>query len=182
MTTSTPSLASVPKNRGWLIWGGILSLIVGFLAISFPLLFSIVITQLIGAFALVSGVIALFMAIFGHHTPHRVMQAVSAIIRIAAGLALLFFALAGVATLTLILAIIFITEGIISIISAFKMRPHSGWGFLLLNGIIALVLGGMVYAHWPNDSGWILGLLYGINSIFSGTSMLMLGLGTPKAA
>lgn len=179
---TTPSLTAVSKNRGWLIACGVLSLIVGFLAISFPLMFSIVLTQLIGAFALASGVIALGAAIFGHHNSHRVVQGLSALIRIAAGLALLLFAVAGVATITLILAIVFIAEGIISVVGAFKIRPHSGWVWLLLNGLVAILLGGMVYAHWPDDSAWILGLLYGINSIFSGTSMLMLGLGAPKTA
>ena len=38
----------------------------------------------------------------------------------------------------------------------------------------------MIYARWPLDSEWIIGLLYGIQSIFSGTAMLMLGLAAGK--
>ena len=60
------------KSRGWLIAGGILSILVGLLAMGSPLLFSIVIAQFLGAFALVSGAISLFLALFGKEVTHRV--------------------------------------------------------------------------------------------------------------
>jgi uncharacterized membrane protein HdeD (DUF308 family) len=39
----------------------------------------------------------------------------------------------------------------------------------------------MIYARWPSDSWQIIGLLYGIHSLFWGVSMLSLGFGAPKA-
>ncbi len=177
--TSSP-IPAVPKSRGWLIAAGLLSIFVGFLAISFPIFFSIIITQLIGAFALVSGVIAFFAAIFGHHTTHRIGQALSGILRIAVGIALLAFALSGVATLTLLLAIVFVIEGVFSLAGAGSMKGQGGAGWLAFNGILALILGIMLILRWPSDAGWVIGLLYGINSLFSGTSLLMIGLALPK--
>ena len=80
-----------PRSRGWFIFGGILSLLVGIIAIAVPEFFSFVITQLIGALCLVTGFISLFQAIFGKNRTHRVFASLSAIIRIAAGSVLLFF-------------------------------------------------------------------------------------------
>ncbi len=180
MTTEASPQNSLTHSRGWLIGCGVVSIIVGFLAMSFPLLFSLVIAQLIGIFALVTGVFSLGLAIFEKHTTHRLLNAVFALIRIAAGIALLTCIPSGVAVITLILAIFLIVEGALSIGGAITMRSHQGWVWILVNGIAALVLGVMVYSRWPADSAWILGLFYGINSLFSGMSLLMLGLGAPK--
>jgi len=171
-------MISRAPGRGWLIFGGILSILVGFFAIAAPGLFGYILTQLIGAFCLVSGFLALFQAVFGKQRPHRFLSALSAIIRIAAGSALFFYTVAGMAALTLILAVVFLTEGIVCIVTSFRMRENPAWVWLLLNGVTALVLGGMVYARWPVDAAWVVGLLYGIQSVFSGFTMLMLGLKT----
>ena len=106
MTTElSPGASAHPlsKSRGWLIAGGILSILVGFLAIASPLLFSVVIAQFLGAFALVTGGISLFMALFGKEVTHRILEALFALIRIAAGLALFICVASSIAVITLIL-------------------------------------------------------------------------------
>lgn len=164
------------RSKGWFIFGGVLSVLVGFFAIAVPVLFSFILVQLLGALCLVTGLIALFQGIFGKNSHHRLLSSLSAVIRIAAGSALFFFTSSGVAALTLILAALFLSEGVVCIVTSFRMRVNPAWIWLLLNGIVALILGGMIYAHWPMDSEWIIGLLYGIQSIFSGSAMLMMGL------
>ena len=167
------------KSRGWLITGAILSLIVGLLALSSPLLFSLLIVRFLGLFALISGVISLLVAIFDKDVAPRGLNAVFALVRIGAGLALLYCARSGLNLIMLIFAVYLIVEGIFDIFGALKMREHRGRAFMLINGIITIVLGLMVYAHWPSGSAWILGLFFGINLIFNGFSQLMLGLSAP---
>lgn len=147
---------------------------------SFPFVFSIAIAQLLGAFALVSGVIAVAVGIFGKHRTHRFLEIISGLIRIAAGIALFVCVASGVAVITLILAIFLIVEGVFLAATAFKLREHTGWVWTLVSGIASIVLGIMVYVRWPGDSAWVLGLLFGINMIFNGSSLIALGLGAPK--
>ena len=168
------------KSRGWLITGAVLSLFVGLLALSSPLFFSFLIVQLLGVFALVSGAISLLIAIFGKDVAPRGLNAIFALVRVGAGLALLSCVRSGLNLITLIFAVYLIVEGIFGIFGAFKIREHRGWVFMLLNGIITMVLGLMVYAHWPSGSAWILGLFFGINLLFHGFSQLMLGLSASK--
>jgi len=146
-----------------------------------PLLFSIVIAQLLGIFALVSGVISIFLAIFGKNSTHRVLEGLSGLIRIAAGIALLVCLASSVAVITLILAIFLAVEGAVSIVGAIQLRGNSGWVWTLINGIAALALGIMIYYRWPNDSAMVLGSFFGIYSLFTGMSRLMLGLSAPRA-
>ena len=159
-----------------MFFGGILSLLVGVFAIAAPYQFSNLLTQLIGALCLVSGLISLFQAFFGQNRRHQIYSVLSAIIRIAAGAALFFFTEAGLAALTLILAIVFLAEGLACIVTAFRLRTNPAWIWLLLNGVAALVLGGMIYARWPVDAAWTVGLLFGIQSLLSGLTMLTLGI------
>jgi uncharacterized membrane protein HdeD (DUF308 family) len=167
------------KSRGWLITGAILSLIVGLLALSSPLFFSLLIVRFLGLFALISGVISLLVAIFDKDVAPRGLNAVFALVRIGAGLALLYCARSGLNLIMLIFAVYLIVEGIFDIAGALKMREHRGRVFMLINGLITILLGLMVYAHWPSGSAWILGLFFGINLIFNGFSQLMLGLSAP---
>ncbi|MFA7343963.1 MAG: HdeD family acid-resistance protein [Terrimicrobiaceae bacterium] len=177
----TPSHDGGSRSRVWFIAGGILSLLVGVFAVSAPGIFSFFLTQLIGALCLATGLVAIFQALFGKSSPHRFLSSLSAVLRIAAGSALLFFPLAGMAALTLIVAAIFLTEGIVCLVTSFRMRANPAWVWLLLNGVVALLLGGMIYAKWPLDSAGILGILYGIQSLFSGSAMLMMGLSSVSA-
>lgn len=168
------------QSRGWLILGGFLSIFIGFMAMSSPYLFSAFLVQFLAIFALISGCISLALAIFSKHVAHRVMDGLLSLIRIAAGIVLLQCLASGIAVITLILAVFLIIEGITTILGAFKLREHAGWIWTLINGIAALALGLMVYSRWPSDALWVLGLLFGINSIFWGGSLLALGFGAPK--
>jgi uncharacterized membrane protein HdeD (DUF308 family) len=178
---SNPSaFEAISKSRGWLITSGVLSVLVGFLAMGSPIIFSGAIAVVIGVFAIVSGIISVGLALFEKHQAHRLLNGLFALVRIAAGAIILTCVPTGVAALTLVLAVFLIVEGISSIAFGFKMRTHKGWVWMLLNGVAALVLGAMVYSKWPSDAAWVLGLFYGINSLFFGMSLIMLGLGAPK--
>jgi uncharacterized membrane protein HdeD (DUF308 family) len=124
----------------------------------------------------------LFVALFGKEVTHRALEALFALIRIAAGLALFICVASSIAVITLIFAVFLIVEGIFLIGGAFRLRKHAGWSWTLINGIAALILGVMVYSRWPSDSAWVLGLFFGINLLFNGMSLLMLGLAAPKSA
>lgn len=163
-------------SRGWTIFGAVLSLVVGAMAIAAPVLFSIVLTQLLGAFLLVSGIFSLVAAIFGKETSHRFLSSVSGIIRIIAGVALWANPGGGMVALTLILGAVFVAEGLVCVVTAFRMRANPAWIWIFLNGVAAFILGGMIFARWPSDAGWMIGLLYGIQSIFSGSALLVYAL------
>jgi uncharacterized membrane protein HdeD (DUF308 family) len=164
------------KSRGWLIAGSILCVLVGLIALSSPLLFSKLIVQLLGVFALVSGVISLCIAIFDKDVGPRGLNAIFAVVRVGAGLALLSCVRSGLNLITLIFAVYLIVEGIFCIFGAFKIRGQQGWIFILLSGFSTLVIGIMVYAHWPSGSARFLGLFFGISLLLHGLSQLLLGI------
>jgi hypothetical protein len=71
----------------------------------------------------------------------------------------LFSIAVGVASLTLVLASLFLVEGILNIALFFKVRSVQGSRWFLIDGIITLLLGLMIYAQWPSSSAWAIGTL-----------------------
>jgi uncharacterized membrane protein HdeD (DUF308 family) len=176
MSESSPT--SLP-HRGWLIIGGIVSMLAGFFAIAAPGIFSVVITQFLGALLLLTGFVGIFQAVFAKNAAHRIQPLFFTVVRVAAGSALFFLTDEGMAIITLILSAVFVAEGIFCILISFVMRSNAAWIWLLLNGVLAIFVGVMIYLKWPSDDGWVIGLLYGIQSIFTGSTLLILGLRTP---
>jgi uncharacterized membrane protein HdeD (DUF308 family) len=86
-----------------------------------------------------------------------------------------------VVSLTLLLATLFLVEGILNIVLFFKMRPMHGSTWVLVDGIITLLLGLMIYMQWPSSSAWAIGTLVGIGMIFSGVARVMMSLAVRKA-
>jgi uncharacterized membrane protein HdeD (DUF308 family) len=171
----TPSSAA-PKSRGWLVFFGILSILIGCFAIAWPLAMTVAIEQVIGIVLVVSGVFAIGAVAFGEEKNHRIATVLLAIIRLVTGLLLLLFIKPGVLAITAVLGAFFFAEGAVCVVSAFALRRNAAWILILLNGLLAFVLGGMIYAQYPSSAAWAVGLLYGINSVFYGVSLLGFGL------
>jgi uncharacterized membrane protein HdeD (DUF308 family) len=94
---------------------------------------------------------------------------------------LAFFPFTGIITLTILLAALFLAEGVLEVIMAMRVRPHEGWGWLLISGLIAIVVGVMIAAELPGSAAWAIGLLAGINLLSTGVSFVVLALAGRRA-
>ena len=94
---------------------------------------------------------------------------------------LAFFPLTGIVTLTVLLAAMFIAQGVLEVGMAFRIRPHAGWVWMLIAGISALAVGVLIIAHLPSSAAWAIGLLVGIALIMSGWAYLLLPMAVARA-
>lgn len=182
MSDSTPAPGSGFRtpSKSWVILEGMVFLLIGVAGITFPYAMTIAIEQVLGILCVVGGVFALGGVFFGGGAGHRLSGALSGILLIATGVVLIMWVKAGVLALTMVLAVLFIVEGVFCIVAALaKKGTLPQWWMLLLNGVVAIVLGCMLYAQWPSSAAWAIGLLYGINMIFGGATFLAMGLAMP---
>ena len=70
--------------------------------------------------------------------------------------------------ITIFLASFLIVYGIFALVLAFHMRPLPGWGWMLFDAIVTILLGILIWAHWPMNSEWVVGTLFGISIFVSG--------------
>jgi len=83
-----------------------------------------------------------------------------------------------VLSLTLLLIVFFIMEGVATIMYALDHRRDlpGRWGFMLASGIVDLVLAAIIYAGLPGTAAWAIGLMVGINMLFGGGALIGLAL------
>jgi uncharacterized membrane protein HdeD (DUF308 family) len=85
------------------------------------------------------------------------------------------------ASLTLLVAAIFLVEGITEVVTFFQFSSIPGSGWTLFDGIVTIFLAYMIWRPWPVSSVWAIGTLVGVNLIFSGFTRLMYSVGAKKA-
>ena len=176
----------VGKASRWSMVWGILMVICGILAICLPLASSIGIVIVLAWLILFAGVWHLIFAFQCHSIGAFFWQLLLAIVYGAAGVYMLMNPLLGLLSLTLVLAVFLLFEGILELVLYFRIRRirHAGW--VLFDGIVTLILGILIWAQWPSSAVWIIGTLVGISLIFSGISRFMLSLAirhmTPASA
>src|SRR5262247_1838422 len=157
---------------------GIVLVVLGILAIIVPPLATITFTLFLGWLFLISGIMGLITTFWARHSPGFWWSLLSAVLAIAAGIVLLVWPISGAISLTLLLIVFFIIEGVLSIMYALEHKKElSGrWGWMLASGIIDLILAAIILIGLPGTAAWAIGLLVGINLLFGGTSMIAMAL------
>jgi uncharacterized membrane protein HdeD (DUF308 family) len=165
----------------WSIVWGVLLIIFGMLAIGSPLLAAVAVSAIVAWLIILAGVVHLILAFHAHGAGSLIWKLLVGIAYLFFGIYLIMHPLLGVASLTLILASLFLIEGILDIILFFKMRPMRGSSWVLIDGVITVLLGLLIYIHWPSSSIWAIGTLVGVSMIISGITRVMLSLTVRKA-
>ena len=172
----------VKKATNWFIAIAVLFILLGLFAIAEPWTAGLGVTLLVG-WLLVIGAVAHFFAAFkGGGARHVILQVVVGLVYLIGGLYFLTHTIMGVSTLTLLLSGVIVAEGVLEVVAYFRLRSLHGASWLLINGIVTLVLGGLIWFHWPSSSVWAIGTLVGVNLLMTGISRLMLGLAARKLA
>jgi uncharacterized membrane protein HdeD (DUF308 family) len=172
--------ALVKKATGWFIAIGVLFIVLGIFAIAEPFAAGLGVTLLVG-WLLVIGAVAHFFAAFkGGGAKHVLLQVLVGIVYLIGGLYFLTHTIMGVSTLTLLLSGVILAEGVLEVVAYFRLRSMHGASWMLLNGVVTLLLGGLIWFHWPSSSVWAIGTLVGVNLLMTGISRLMVGLAARK--
>lgn len=174
--------AAIAENRTRFMILGILLIILGVVAIAFPFLTTIAAKTILGWLFLIGGIVQIGHAFSTQQWNQFFLNLLIGALYVIAGGWLAFFPLAGILTLTVLLAVMFIVQGALESGIGFRMRPQEGWGWMLISGIIAIVVGLLIVAELPSSAVWAIGLLVGINMISSGCAYLLLALAAGREA
>ncbi len=174
--------ALVKKSTNWFIAVAVLFILLGIFSIAEPFAAGLGVTLLVG-WLLVFGAVAHFFAAFkGGGAKHVILQLLVGIVYLIGGLYFLTHTIMGVSTLTLLLSGVILAEGVVEVVAYIRLKSVHGASWLLINGVVTLLLGGLIWFHWPSSSVWALGTLVGVNLLMTGISRLMLGMAARKLA
>lgn len=175
-------LSGMKRASGFSIVLGILMILAGIIAMFAPWEAGLVITLVVGWSAIFNGFAQIVFAFRTHGGLHVALEVILGIIYVVAGIYLLMHPGAGLLALTLILASFLLVYGIFALVLAFQMRPRHGWGWVLFDGIVTVLLGVLIWAHWPFNAEWVVGTLFGISIFISGITRLMMSLALRRVA
>ena len=172
-----PNLSS-PEEKiwQWLFWTGAIMMILGLSAILLPFIATIAIEALLAIILVVAGITQVVHAFKSQGQKGIALRLLAALLYGLVGILLMAFPLHGALTLTLLLSVMFTIIGAFKIALALHLRPFPSWDWLVISGIIAIVLGGLIWVGLPGTATWAIGLLVGIELLFNGWSMVRFAL------
>jgi len=174
---STPSLGAISKESvGWSIALSVLMILGGVLAIVIPPAAGVAVLVVVAWLLMISGAAHLVFAWHTRTAGGIVWELLLGVLYIFVGAYAFLNPVAGLASLTLVLAIYLFMEAALELILSFTLRPLPGSKWLLLDGIITLVLAILIWRSWPSSTEWVIGTLVGISMLFSGAARLSLSL------
>lgn len=178
--------AAEALRDGWrfLLIEGVILAVLGAAAIVVPPIATLAVEIILGWLFLFSGFAGLVMTFMMRQAPGFWWSLFSAVLAIGAGFVLIAWPVGGAVSLTLLLVVFFILEGVATIMYALDHRRElSGqWGFVLASGIVDLALATIIYAGLPGTAAWAIGLMVGINMLFGGTALIWVALHARRVA
>jgi uncharacterized membrane protein HdeD (DUF308 family) len=165
---------TVKRYSLWYLIQGLLLVGAGILAVIYPAISSAAVIILLGWLLIISGVVQGLSLIGARHVPHFWLQLISVILAVLIGFLFLRDPEQGLLTITLLLIVFFMIEGISKVVFALTIRPFPHWGWVLASGLVGIVLSLVLWASLPVTAVWLIGFLLGIQLISVGAAIAYL--------
>lgn len=173
-TIPRPVTATPTHSRTWAIVWGIVLIAIGVLALLMPGIAALATALMLAWLLIFAGCVEIVHAIQTRRTQGFGWKLASGIVTLALGLCVLVFPIAGIASLALLIGAFLFAGGVIRILLAFRIKPLKGWGWVLVDGLLSILLAGLIVYGWPGGSIAFIGLLTGFWVLFAGIWHIML--------
>jgi uncharacterized membrane protein HdeD (DUF308 family) len=160
--------APFTRSRTWRVASGIVFILAGILALVMPAAAALATTLVFGWVVLFAGAFEVVYAVHARHERGAAWRFVSAIVTLLLGGVILFMPIVGITTLAFLVGAFLFVGGIARTALAFQVRPLRGWGWILVDGILSILLAVLLVAGWPASSIALIGFLTGFWLIASG--------------
>jgi uncharacterized membrane protein HdeD (DUF308 family) len=154
---------------------GILLVLCGSAAIVIPPLFTVLTAKVLGILLMVAGLVTVISSFWIGKWSGMLLHLLTGILYLVAGFVVSERPVATAIVITLFIAATFIVLGSFRIVSALTIR-FPQWGWVLFNGLVTLLLGVVIYRHFPESALWVIGILVGVELLLNGWTWIMLSL------
>ncbi len=172
------------RSWGWLLTLGIVLILFGGLILTIPLgvvTASLTVDIWIAAALLVAGAIQLLHGWSTTAWRGRLWQMLGGLVFIIAGILMFVHPTLGLVSLTMIVAVALVVQGIVSL---FVGASFEGWGgrrWLIISAIVSIIAGSLLLFDLPTSAGWTLGTIVGVALVLQGVSLTLLSLDVRRA-
>ncbi len=171
-----PSSGVGARLSGWSIAIGFMMIAAGVLAVALPALAGIAVFTMVAWVLAIAGAGHFFFAWHTRSVGGALWQVLLGLLYLGVAVYMMMHPVAGLATLTLLLAAYLFIEGVLELILSTQMSGVTGRGWLAFDGVVTLIVGFLIWRTWPSNTDWAIGTLVGISILSSGLTRLMLSL------
>ncbi|MBQ8516846.1 MAG: DUF308 domain-containing protein [Akkermansia sp.] len=163
----------------WVAGGlAVLELAFGFLLLGFPFLLGTSAIWVGGFVLVVAGIMRMVQGFV--YAYNRWWNILAGVLFLILGALMIILPVLSLQVFTLVIGCALLSSGILRLLFAISLRHEIGSGWRFFNGLVSLILGGLVLWQWPASSLWLIGTLIAIEMIFSGWTLLFLALTPPR--
>ena len=167
-------MKDVADHWGLIVVLGVLSVILGLLAIAYPGATIVTISIFFAAWLFVSGIFYLISSFTRDgDTGSRVLSAILGVLSIIVGWALLRTPFQSVEVFIFVIGIFFLIQGVMTFIGAFARKAGRNWG--IASGLLGIIAG-LIVLTYPISSAVTLALIAGIWLIILGVMQVAAGI------
>ncbi len=173
----TPDEEVLTKAADGLFWLGVVQIVIGVLAIFWPPIAGLTASIFFGWLLLISGVVQVVQAFQVKNWKGFLYHFGVGLLALIAGLIVLFVPGIGASALALLYALYFLLIGAAKLALAFQVRGEDRyWWLFLLSGGVSLLVGAylLIWGANPLVSVYLVGLLFGLDFLFSGSVLVAL--------
>lgn len=164
------------RGPGVLVVFGLLAILAGTMALAFPAPASFTANFFVGGSLVVTGIAGVWGALAGAGRRDTASIILLGLATAVLGFILLLFPDAGLATLTMVIGIIFVASGVLKLVLGFHIRRRSWRWAVMAAGALSLLLGFMIFTGLPGAAYVVPGLLMAVELLCYGWGMLFLGI------
>ena len=173
-------LEEVRKRWGWLLFLGIVMVVLGTIAFFIMPAATVGTVLVLGWLLVFSGVMETIQAFRERKSGGLFLHLIGGLLGVLVGLLVVTHPIAGALAWTLLFASFFTVIGIFRLVAAVRLK-FPNWGWAVFDGAVTLALGLLLWVNWPWSGLWFLGLAVGISLILRGWSYVMLALAAHSA-
>lgn len=163
------------KRWAWCLALGVLLVVLGMVALGCSTTMTLASMVFVGWLLIAAGAIEAVHAFNCKGWGGFFIDLLSGLLYVVVGFMIVANPGAAAVSLTLLIAMFLIFGGIFRAAVALLVR-FQNWIWLLLHGLINVLLGVAIWRQWPYSGLWVIGLFVGIDLVFNGWSLIMLGL------
>ena len=180
--TSSAGVEPLRAKWGWIVALGVIYVIVGIIALGSVIAATAASVFVVGIMMVIAGAVEVVNAFQIKTWGKFLFWVALGVLYIIAGFVAFENPLLTAAVLTLLLGAALVASGIVRIILAFSMQQGTPWIWVVVSGIVTLLVGLIILAHWPISSLFVLGIFLGVDLVFAGASWIGIGLALRKRA
>jgi uncharacterized membrane protein HdeD (DUF308 family) len=172
---------SLHSKWGWFLALGIVLASAGALAIALPAISTFAASVVLGIVLALAGVVKMVQSLQIKEWSGFVWQELTGAVEVVGGILIYFNPLKGALAITLLIALIFLVQGIMQIALATRVRGQDGWQWFAVSGFVALAASAALALKLPYTSGFTPGTIAGISLLVAGGAYVAIALTMRRA-